>query len=71
MYNPFKKYDSVTFYMKSGNSFIIDKVMDWKVKYGYESKSITELRVVQHHSAKNYLVLTSIELTQIEAIVRN
>jgi hypothetical protein len=71
MFNFFKNTDdTLKFYMKSGNSFVIDKVTDWNLQTGVTVDAIVSLSITQSPSAKNKLLVKSISLAQIEAIVR-
>lgn len=60
------------FYMKSGNKIVADKVTDWGFKY--KGNEITELTLSQKEGSifgcKNKLIVGSIDLSQIEAIIR-
>lgn len=62
--------DTLQIFMKSGNSFVIDQVTDWKFRSGNSSENIVELSITQRKTAKNILMVQSIVLSQVEAIVR-
>ena len=71
MFNFFKRNDAaLKFYMKSGNSFVIDQVTDWNIQAGASTENIVSLSITQRSTAKNRLIVQSIVLSQIEAIVR-
>jgi hypothetical protein len=72
MFNFFKRTSDATlkFYMKSGNSFVIDQVTDWNIQAGVSTENIVSLSITQRPTAKNKLIVQSIVLSQIEAIVR-
>ena len=62
--------DTLQIFMKSGNSFVIDQVTDWKFRAGTSTYDIVELFITQLKTAKNLLIVATINLSQIEAIVR-
>jgi len=62
--------DTLQIFMKSGNSFVIDQVTDWKFRAGTSTYDIVELFITQRKTAKNLLIVATINLSQIEAIVR-
>lgn len=61
--------DTLQIFMKSGNSFVIDQVTDWKFQPGVSSETMVSLTITQRTSAKSRLLVQSIVLSQIEAIV--
>lgn len=62
--------DTLQIFMKSGNSFVIDQVTDWKFRAGTSTYDIVELFITQRKTANNLLIVATINLSQIEAIVR-
>lgn len=67
--NIFASTTTVTFYMKSGNKIICDKVLTKDFIVSSRGNEITKLAGwTQKKSAKNKLLLVSIDLSQIEAI---
>lgn len=62
--------DTLQIFMKSSNSFVIDQVTDWKFRAGTSTYDIVELFITQRKTAKNLLIVATINLSQIEAIVR-
>ena len=65
--NWFTKTYSVRIYLKSGNVLELDSVMEHAFKVNGDD--VYTVRVVQHPSAKNKLVLSVLSLSQIEAVV--
>ena len=60
----------LTFYMKSGNSFTIDNVEEYKVSGG--GGTITGIFLTQNKKDNsNYLIVQSLNLDFIEAIIVN
>ena len=64
---PRPKMETLQFFMRSGNSFVIDNVTDWNCKY--RGDTIVELSITQH-CPRSKLLVQSVALGQIEAIVR-
>ena len=67
--NYFKPSFRLSIYMKSGNVIVLTHVIDWEV--GTTHGNITRLRLSQKYKKGNWLVVDSIDLTQIEAVVRH
>ena len=63
-----KKPTTLTFYMKSGNSIVIDGVTEWSIKTS--GGSVTSVTLTQRHD-KRKLILSTLNLDQIEAVVEN
>ena len=59
--------DTLRFYLKSGNSFVIDGVTHWSIEN--VGDAITAVRIAQAKDAKAKLLVRSIDLSQIEAVV--
>lgn len=59
----------LTFYMRGGVQFTIDKVLDWEVQYNSEEDKFRYLRVKQDDTARRRLIVASTDLTRILAIV--
>ena len=53
-------------YLKSGNSITTDKVSEWNVKCN--GNEVVSLSVSYKESPKERLIMTSLDLSQIEAI---
>ena len=64
------KLCSISIYMKSGSVIVLDAVDDFE----FSSKpggGITRMVLAQHSKAKNRMLVKTIELDQIEAVVRH
>lgn len=59
----------LTFYFKSGASTTIDKVEHWKVSSS--GQTVTSLSITQSKTAKNKLIVQSIDLTSIDCIIES
>lgn len=57
----------LTFYMKSGNSFILDEILEWDVKNGL--RGIESIRLKFSDDAKTKLIFSSVQVQQIECIL--
>lgn len=66
--NLFKKTIKVTFYMKSGNVIVLDRV-DPGTTFTYYGNSITGISYWKQWSPKNKMFLGTLDLSQIEAVV--
>lgn len=62
--------DTYRVLMKSGNSFVIDRVLNINITYQRDGGEITALRLTQHDSATHTLFVASIILSQIEGIIK-
>lgn len=62
-------YTNLTLYMKSGNSITIDGVIEWEVRSN--SEHITYFSLKQSESCKRKLRVTTLDLSQIEALVEH
>lgn len=62
------KEEFIDLYMKSGHKITIDRVLDWGIKA--TGNEITYLKLTQHKNALEKLIVNSINLAQIESIVR-
>ena len=57
----------LTFYMKSGNNFVLDEILEWEVKNGV--RGIESLRLKFSDDAKTKMVFASMQVQQIECIL--
>jgi hypothetical protein len=63
-----EKFFKLTFFMKSGNSFSINGVTDYKYEKTYEGTTTLSITQVERSPLCN-LILPSIDLKQIEAVI--
>ena len=65
---------NLTIYMKSGNNIELDNVKSWEVDGNGDSITRLKLKQTVRHwwfRRSRYLILSSIDLSQIEAIVQH
>jgi hypothetical protein len=65
----FTKIHDVQIFMKSGNSFVLDKVHE--LSMDYTGGSVSSFKLNQSVRAKSKLMVQTIELSQIEAVIHS
>lgn len=67
-----KSHDHETFgltlHMKSGNTIVLDQVTDYKYTYNTDGSGLSGLHITYLESARNKLLVTSLVLSQVEAL---
>ena len=62
-----KKPTTLRIFMRSGNSFTLDRVMEYSIRN--QGNDIIRLAITQHPSAKSKLLINTIALNQIEGVI--
>ena len=60
------KADCLTIYLRCGQTIKVDRVTEWRIKN--QGNDIVELAIAQLPSARNRLLIKTVDLTQIIAV---